>query len=73
MQRLNSRSRVRKLVLFALIVAGAACDGACVQEVSHPTPSLSSGECAMNGVACELNDSCCSLWCVNGYCGQRQP
>jgi hypothetical protein len=59
------------LALLALCGVGA-CGAQSVQEVPHP-PELSSGQCAMNGVTCAANDECCSFWCVNGFCGTRQP
>jgi hypothetical protein len=60
-------ARMAALVFVAVVTAGA-----CSAEIGPP-PKVTSGQCFRENIACMDNAECCSNWCVNGYCAQRQP
>jgi len=85
---LQSATRAARLLGPLLGLATLVCCGASSQKsVAEPGATNmqapenytisgkrpSSGQCFQRDEACAVNNDCCSLWCVNGYCAIRQP
>jgi hypothetical protein len=59
-----------------LVLVGAltllAC-GASNQDGTGVTNQQAPGTCLSRDTPCDKDADCCSLWCVNGECHQKQP
>jgi len=53
-----------RFVSFILVASCANYEG--LFSPSYPA-------CEFAGVACHRNTECCSSWCVNGACANREP
>jgi hypothetical protein len=60
--------RTIKAMLTVVVVLVAACGHVATAQY-HTTGA----DCLSNGVDCRFTSDCCSQWCVNGECEQRQP
>jgi hypothetical protein len=63
----------RRMGPFIVAVVGAvACAGSNspTQGATNPQPN---DRCLALHTACNVDGDCCSLWCVNGECRQKQP
>jgi hypothetical protein len=63
----------RRLCPFFFAVMGvAACAGSSGPTQGATSPQASD-RCLALHTACNVDGDCCSLWCVNGECRQKQP
>ena len=56
----------------AIIVVGIVLLSAC-GHVATAQYHTTGAQCLAEDKSCDLNSDCCSKWCVNGVCEQRQP
>jgi hypothetical protein len=59
--------KIKAMVAVAFVLASACGETATAQY--HTTGA----QCLSNHTECRFHSECCSHWCVNGDCEQRQP
>jgi hypothetical protein len=74
-RRLIMKRLVLALVAYGTVVAACASTGAATVSVTHTTSAepATTNSCYANDLGCTQNEDCCSFWCVNGECEQREP
>ena len=72
---MKSIQLVSAVVVAAALVCCAGSDQTGVTNAQAPgTPGVApAGECLARGTMCLAANECCSAWCANGYCAQKQP
>lgn len=65
----------RRALPARIAVVLAACAGicSCAAGAATSSPSLTSGQCGVTETRCAADSDCCSNWCVNQYCANREP
>jgi hypothetical protein len=71
--RASTPARAKSAVLRAtvLLFFGAAVLVACGAGNANRNYRSAAGACWQDDSQCARSSDCCSLWCVNGYCSER--